>query len=90
MKNLYLSQGQIHINKDSIHQPHVVLQLGWGRSTSRLLAREAGVHDVVALLVVGTGKRALLYMVTTGRQAGHLLAFYQPCRKRVGSAKCTF
>jgi hypothetical protein len=65
MKNLYLSQWQNHIHEDMIHQPHVILQLGWGKSASRLLARKAGVHGVVGLLVIGAVKRALLYMVTT-------------------------
>jgi hypothetical protein len=48
------------------------------------------VRGVVGSLVVGAGSRALMYMVTKGQQATHLLSLYQPCRKIIRSAKCTF
>jgi hypothetical protein len=32
------------------------------------------VHGVVGSLVVGAGNRALMYMVTNGRQATHILS----------------
>jgi hypothetical protein len=43
-------------------------------SASWLFAPEAGVHGVVGSLVIAAGNRALMYMVTTGRQAAHLLS----------------
>jgi hypothetical protein len=74
LKDLYLSQWQNYINEHRKQQLHCVLQLGQGKSASRLLVREVGVYGMAALLVNSTSKRVLLYMVTNGRHAMRLLS----------------
>jgi hypothetical protein len=75
------------LDKDRKQQPRVILQLCQDRRAYKLLAHEAGVHGVWSL-VIGAGNRALLY----GHHCptSHIsLSLYQPCRKRVRSAKYT-